>query len=74
MCRLQDENCEDKVVCKKFFQGMLSVCDGSITNALKRKKVNCTGTPQSDKRGKHMPHNKPQKVEIIENNTKIINL
>lgn len=48
---------------KKFFKGTLSVCDGSITNALKRKLEN--GTPQSDKRGKHVPHNKLAKIETL---------
>lgn len=46
---------------KKFFQGTLSVCDGSITNALKRKKVN--GPPESDKKGKHVPHNKTKSTD-----------
>ena len=37
------------------------MCDGSITNALKRKLEN--GTPQSDKRSKHVPHNKAKSTD-----------
>lgn len=54
--RLQDNNGEDVTVCKKFFQDTLAVCDGTITNALKRQQD--SGTPRTDRRGKHTPHNK----------------
>lgn len=59
--RLRDEQGDDKIVCKKFFKGTLAVCDGTITNALKRKQV--FGTPRGDLRGKHTPHNKTSLVD-----------
>lgn len=54
--RLMDSTGVDQIVCKKFFQETLAICDGSITNALKRKQD--SGTPQQCKSGKHPPANK----------------
>ncbi|CAG9814746.1 unnamed protein product [Phaedon cochleariae] len=54
--RLQDVDGNDHRVCEVFFKSVLDVCDGKITKALKRKSA--SGTPVSDKRGRHTPHNK----------------
>lgn len=54
--RLQDVHGNDHRVCKVFFKSVLDVCDGKITKALQRKSA--SGTPVSDKRGRHTPHNK----------------
>ena len=56
MYALPDENGCDQIVCKSFFKQTLSVTDGKISLALKRKEQ--TGTPIADRRGKHPPHNK----------------
>jgi hypothetical protein len=58
---LSDSDGLDIHVCKAFFKGVIGVSDGRISRVLK-KKVN--GTPLTDNRGNHVPHNKTSDAEL----------
>lgn len=59
--KLNSNNVEVKV-CKTYFKDTLVICDGTITNSLKRKSTD--GAPLEDKRGKHEPANKSKPADI----------